>query len=182
MTETEIQKILDSQRDFFRSGSTLDVKGRQESLARLKKGILKYERKIHEALEKDLGKSRFESYMCETGMVLSEITYMQRHLGGFARERRVPTPLAQFAARSFRKSALSLWAGADYEPLELSVSSDLGSSGRCPGGGQYCDFKAQRLFPSYQQRNKRPDRRMLPQGACGSGDRGTGGEYQPPFP
>ncbi len=70
MTETEIQKILDSQRDFFRSGSTLDVKGRQESLARLKKGILKYERKIHEALEKDLGKSRFESYMCETGMVI----------------------------------------------------------------------------------------------------------------
>ena len=39
MTETEIQKILDSQRDFFRSGSTLDVKGRQESLARLKKGF-----------------------------------------------------------------------------------------------------------------------------------------------
>ena len=103
MTETEIQKILDSQRDFFRSGSTLDVKGRQESLARLKKGILKYERKIHEALEKDLGKSRFESYMCETGMVLSEITYMQRHLGGFARERRVPTPLAQFHSRSFQK-------------------------------------------------------------------------------
>ncbi len=103
MTETEIQKILTAQKAFFRTGATLDMKRRQEALARLKKGILKYQEEIHKALKKDLGKSNFESYMCETGMVLSEITYMQRHLSSFARERRVHTPLAQFHSRSYQK-------------------------------------------------------------------------------
>ena len=37
------------------------------------------EKDIHEALRKDLGKSGFESYMCETGMVLEEISYMIKH-------------------------------------------------------------------------------------------------------
>ncbi|MBD8967461.1 MAG: aldehyde dehydrogenase, partial [Ruminococcus sp. SR1/5] len=42
-----------------------------------------------------------ESYMCEIGLVLSEITYMRRHLRKFAGSRTVPTPLAQFASHSF---------------------------------------------------------------------------------
>ena len=42
------------------------------------------------------------SYMCEIGLTLSELTWMQKHLRGLMREKRVPTPLSQFAARSFR--------------------------------------------------------------------------------
>ena len=41
--------------------------------------------------------------MCETGLVLSELTYMIRHVRRFAKEKRVPTPLAQFHSRSFKK-------------------------------------------------------------------------------
>ena len=51
----------------------------------------------------DLSKSNFESYMCETGLVLSEISYMLKHIRRFAREKRVHTPLAQFHSRSFIK-------------------------------------------------------------------------------
>ena len=58
---------------------------------------------IHEALLNDLGKSSFESYMCETGIVLSEITFMLKHIRFFAREKTVPTPLAQFHSRSYQK-------------------------------------------------------------------------------
>src|SRR5699024_8652308 len=43
-----------------------------------------------------------ESYMCETGMTLSELSWMRRHLAGLMRGHTVMTPLAQFAARSFR--------------------------------------------------------------------------------
>ena len=39
--------------------------------------------------------------MCEIGLVLSEITYMRRHLLKFPGAITVPTPLAQFASRSF---------------------------------------------------------------------------------
>lgn len=49
----------------------------------------------------DLGKSAAETYMCETGMTLSELSYMISHLGRFAKKRRVLTPLAQFPSDSF---------------------------------------------------------------------------------
>ena len=41
--------------------------------------------------------------MCETGLVRSELSYMLRHIRRLAAERRVPTPLAQFASRSYTK-------------------------------------------------------------------------------
>ena len=41
--------------------------------------------------------------MCETGLVLSEISYMLKHIRKYSRERRVPTPLAQFHSRSYKK-------------------------------------------------------------------------------
>lgn len=103
MTETEIKKLVESQRVYFDSGATLDLAFRMAALQKLKTAIQAHESDIHAALQKDLGKSAFESYMCETGLVLSEITYMQKHARAFAREKRVRTPLAQFASRSFQK-------------------------------------------------------------------------------
>ena len=43
--------------------------------------------------------------MCETGLALSELDWMLRHLKKLTREKTVPTPMAQFAARSFRSPA-----------------------------------------------------------------------------
>lgn len=103
MTEAEIKNLVKEQRSFFLTGTTLDVKYRMDALKRLKECILKYENEIHLALQKDLGKSACESYMCETGMVLSEISYMLKHIRRFAKEKRVRTPLAQFHSRSYRK-------------------------------------------------------------------------------
>ena len=39
--------------------------------------------------------------MCEVGLTLSEISYLVKHTKKFARDRRVKTPLSQFAAKSF---------------------------------------------------------------------------------
>ncbi|MGN0297972.1 MAG: aldehyde dehydrogenase [Lachnospiraceae bacterium] len=103
MEEKEIQKLVEKQRRYFQTGATLDVKQRLRALARLKVCIQLYEDKIKAAIAADLGKSGFESYMCEIGLTLSEITYMQRHTAAFARERTVYTPLSQFHSRSFQK-------------------------------------------------------------------------------
>lgn len=103
MNQKKINAILRNQRDFFQRGSTLDVSFRIRALQRLKVCIKRNENAIHQALHKDLGKSNFESYMCETGMVYSEITYMLKHLRSFARNRRVHTSLSQFHAVSFVK-------------------------------------------------------------------------------
>ena len=103
MTAEEIKQILEKQRTFFYTGATLSVDYRLHTLRRLKACILRHEAEINHALKEDLGKSPFESYMCETGLVLSELTYMIRHVRRFSKEKTVRTPLAQFHSRSFKK-------------------------------------------------------------------------------
>lgn len=99
----DIDKILDSQRQFFQSGATLSVEFRIKMLKKLYCTVKKYEMEIGKALLEDLGKSDFESFMCEVGLTLTEISYMIRHTRKFAREKNVYTPLSQFAARSYKK-------------------------------------------------------------------------------
>lgn len=103
MTEQEINSLVTRQRKYFQTGATLPVSVRITALRGLYTAIVKYENEIHDALKKDLGKSGFESYMCETGLVLEEISYMLKHIRRFAGEKRVRTPLAQFHSRSFKK-------------------------------------------------------------------------------
>ena len=98
-----IDEILEQQRKFFRSGATLPVKFRINMLKKLRSAVNQYEAEIAEALKADLGKSDFEGFMCETGLVRSEISYMIRHVRRFAKEHSVYTPLAQFASRSYQK-------------------------------------------------------------------------------
>ena len=103
MEATQINKLVQSQRHFFLTGTTLDVNVRIDALKKLYSAIKKHENEIFDALYKDLGKSQFESYMCEVGLTLSEISYMLKHIRKFSREKNVPTPLAQFHSRSFKK-------------------------------------------------------------------------------
>ena len=103
MTEKEIHDIVDRQRKYFQTGATLSADMRIAGLRRLYTVVSQRETEIREALKKDLGKSGFESYMCETGMVLEEISYMLKHIRSFSREKRRRTPLAQFHSRSYQK-------------------------------------------------------------------------------
>lgn len=103
MTKKEINDIVVKQRKYFQTGATLSVNARISGLRRLYAAVSQNEEKIHEALRKDLGKSGFESYMCETGLVLEEISYMLKHIRGFSRKKRVHTPLSQFHSRSYKK-------------------------------------------------------------------------------
>ncbi|HIR27328.1 MAG TPA: aldehyde dehydrogenase [Candidatus Choladousia intestinigallinarum] len=97
----EIKELVEQQRAYFETGKTKNVSWRIGALVTLKKAIVRYEKEINQALLEDLKKSGFETYMCETGMVLSELSFMIRHLRGYARPKRVLTPLAQFHAKSF---------------------------------------------------------------------------------
>ena len=73
------------------------------ALKKLRQALIDSEEKIAAAIRSDLGKSAEESYMCETGIVISEISYMLRHIRSFAKEKTVLTPLAQTASRSYKK-------------------------------------------------------------------------------
>lgn len=101
MTEKEIRALLDKQRAYYKSGATLSVGFRIEQLKKLYTAVEKYQEDIADALCRDLGKSGYESYMCESGFLLTEISYMIKHTRAFSKRRKVKTPLAQFSAKSY---------------------------------------------------------------------------------
>ncbi len=101
MTSKEIQTLLEKQRVYYRSGVTIPVKFRLEQLEKLYKAIQNYQSEINDALKNDLGKSHYEGFMCEIGLVLTEISYMLKHTKKFAKRKRVSTPLAQFHSHSY---------------------------------------------------------------------------------
>jgi len=101
MQADEIKAIVDRQRDYFRAGLTLRPEARLAALEKLRRVMVQYQDRVHEALREDLGKCETESFMCETGLSLSELSYMSRHLKTWSRDKRVKTPLTNFAGRSF---------------------------------------------------------------------------------
>lgn len=103
MTNEEINVLLDRQRKFYKTGATIPVDFRITQLKKLYNTVKKYQAEINEALKADLGKSAYEGFMCETGLVLSEISYMIKHTKKFAKRKTVYTPLAQFASHSFKQ-------------------------------------------------------------------------------
>lgn len=59
MTQTEIEKLVKKQRDFFNSGETLNVSFRISALEKLRACIIKYEKKINQAIWCRFRKIRF---------------------------------------------------------------------------------------------------------------------------
>ena len=71
------------------------------ALQKLKQAIHSFEDEIYEALYADLNKSKTESYMCEVGLVLSELDYMLKHIKKFSKAKRVHTPISQAISKSY---------------------------------------------------------------------------------
>lgn len=88
------------QREFFDSGITHDLNFRKKQLLQLKAAIQKFETRILEALNADLGKSEFEAYSSEIGIIYKEIDYACKNLHKWAKEKRVPSPLTIFYSQS----------------------------------------------------------------------------------
>ena len=98
-----MENILNKQREYFKSGATLPIENRLKALKNLKKVIKNKEQEILEAIKKDLGKSAMEAYMCEVGLSISEITYFEKNLKKFAKDKHVITPLTNFHSNSIIK-------------------------------------------------------------------------------
>ena len=103
MTAEQIQALLGAQRAYYKSGATVPVSFRITQLKRLYQAVCQYREEINGALTADLGKSAYEGFMCESGLVLTEIRYMIKHTRKFARKKTVRTPLAQFHSHSYKQ-------------------------------------------------------------------------------
>ena len=101
MEENVLISMIEEQRKYFLSGETLGLTFRKNMLKKLYSAVANGREDILNALQQDLGKSHTEGFMCEVGLVLSEINYMIKNLKKFAREIPVKTPIAQFKAKSY---------------------------------------------------------------------------------
>lgn len=93
--------LVQSQRDYFLEGNTKTLEFRLSMLHKLQSAIKENEKLINAAMKADMNKCATEVYMTEIGMVLEELRFHIRHLAKWIKEKRVPTPLAQFPAKSF---------------------------------------------------------------------------------
>ncbi len=101
----QIENLIKKQKDFFRTGYTLDIDNRIEMLRSLKYAVEANQDKIAKALKEDLGKNVFSSYMTEIGTTLEELDFMLRHTKNYAKDKTVYTPLAQMVGRSYVKAS-----------------------------------------------------------------------------
>lgn len=105
MTKQEIHDIAEKQRVFFENGGTRDVEKRLEYLHKIKAYVVRNESKIAAALKSDLGKSPYESYLCEIAVVISELNYMIKNIKKLTKSKTVPTPFGQQLSHSYVRPA-----------------------------------------------------------------------------
>lgn len=100
----DIKAIVERQRAYFNTNATLSVDARIDALCRLRAEIKRSERRILDALAFDLGKSSQEAYMCEIGLVLSELRHQIAHVRSWTSPERRKTDIGNFPAQSFTVS------------------------------------------------------------------------------
>ncbi len=133
---SEITAVVENLRTFFKSGKTKGLDFRIEQLKRLKKVLSDNEEAISEALKEDLGKSEFESYVSEIGILLNEIDHAVKNLRSWAKPKRVHTPPIHFPATSHLYSeplGVTLILGPWNYPVQLVIAPLIGSmaAGNC---------------------------------------------------
>lgn len=99
-TATDVENMIEQQRDYFYTGATKPAAFRKAQLTRLKTVITAHDSEIVEALKKDLRKSEFEAYATEVGFVLDSINYMIDNLDSWMKPESVKTPLHLHPAKS----------------------------------------------------------------------------------
>lgn len=98
----KIQAIAVAQKQYFRTGATLDIKFRLQMLRRLEEGIRTHEKALCDALWADLHKSYEEAYLTEISIVYGEIRQHLRHLRRWALREKRPTPITLFPSQSYQ--------------------------------------------------------------------------------
>lgn len=87
------QNILTAQKDFFNSQQTKNIKFRKRNLEKLKDLILQNEDLLYEAIYKDFGKSKFDTYSTEISLIFNDLKFYLKNLSALAKPKKVRTNL-----------------------------------------------------------------------------------------
>ena len=130
-----INELLKMQQ-YFKTGATRLYDFRKAQLLKLRASIIKHQDAIENALYQDLKKSPEETWITETGFLLSEITYILSHLQSWMKTDSIPTNLLNFPSKSYIvKEPLGtvLIIGPWNYPLQLLLTPLAGAiaAGNC---------------------------------------------------
>lgn len=119
------EEILADQRTFFNSQKTKSIKLRKMYLEKLRDLIIKNEKSLYEAIYKDFGKSRFDTFTTEISFILKDIDFYLKNLNSLSKPKKVKTNLAnQLGTSKIHSEPLgcTLVIGAWNYPYQLSLS------------------------------------------------------------
>jgi len=85
----DIKKIVENQREYFKSGQTLELSFRMEQLKKLKTSIKLYEKELFDSFMQDLNKSEYDVIMTELMLVNSELSHMIKNLNKYTKTKKV---------------------------------------------------------------------------------------------
>lgn len=119
-----IQEIFETQQKHFNSNATKPVATRIALLKKLKNLIQENEERLYDAIYQDFGKSEFETYLTEIGLLYHEINLLIKQIKKWSKPKRVFTDIANFPAKSYiipEPLGVTLVIGAWNYPYQLSL-------------------------------------------------------------
>lgn len=132
----EVEKILQRQRDFFKTQQTKSLAFRKMYLEKLKNLIISNENLLYEAIYSDFGKSKFDTFTTEISFILHDIDYYLKHLHSLAKPKKAGTNLVNQLGKSkiyAEPLGNTLVIGAWNYPYQLSLSPMIAAmaAGNC---------------------------------------------------
>jgi aldehyde dehydrogenase (NAD+) len=97
----EISKIINSQKHFFNTNKTKDVRFRIETLKKLKTILKENEKDLYNSIYSDFKKSEFETYMSELSLIYNELNDAIRNLKKWSKQKRVRTNFVNLPSKSY---------------------------------------------------------------------------------
>ena len=147
-TEDDIREIVQKQRNFFKTGKTLNVEYRIRQLKRLKAALIANEEAFEKALHEDLGRSRIEAYLCDIGPVIVEINEIIKGLKNWAKPEFHFSGFMCFPSLTTRVYKLPYGVSLIVSPFNFPVILTLGVLAASISGGNTAVIKTSSKSPA----------------------------------
>lgn len=126
----DINFTFKRQKEFYKKGETKEINFRIDNLKKLKRIIKLNENRILDALNKDLGKSNFESYATEIGIVYEEINMHIKNIKKWSKVEKRKSPISYYPAKSYvyrEPYGVTLIIGPFNYPFQLTIAPLIGA-------------------------------------------------------
>lgn len=135
-----LKNIFESQKDFFYADTTMPINFRLLHLSKLKKSLIENEDKIYQALHKDLGKSKEESFISEFAPCIKKIDFFLKNLNSLSKPKKIKPSISNLRTKGFiykKPFGVCLIVSSWNYPLVLSILPIVGAL----AGGNTCILK-----------------------------------------